>query len=91
MVELVKRKDSKNKDSSSLTYHQIFRTKKTDSKVIKVLIVAEETERNTFIHNLSKALRENDCRVDIGIDKFWTSESILILFTFIGLNIYPLN
>ncbi|MGB1052042.1 MAG: hypothetical protein ACPGYF_08815 [Chitinophagales bacterium] len=42
--------------------------------MIKVLIVAEETERNTFIHNLSKALRENDCRVDIGIDKFWTSE-----------------
>ena len=38
-----------------------------------ILIVAEETE-NTFIHNLSKALRENDCRVDIGIDKFWTSE-----------------
>lgn len=42
--------------------------------MIKVLIVAEETERNTFIHNLSQALQENDCKVEIGIDTFWTSK-----------------
>jgi glycosyltransferase involved in cell wall biosynthesis len=42
--------------------------------VISVLIVAEETERNTFIHNLSQALAENNCEVEIGIDKFWNSE-----------------
>ena len=41
--------------------------------MINVLIVAEKTERNTFILNLSQALRNNGCRVEIGIDKFWTN------------------
>lgn len=42
--------------------------------MIKILIVAEETERNTFIKNLTDSLKPS-CEVVIGIQKFWESES----------------
>ena len=41
--------------------------------MIRVLIVAEATERNTFISNLSAALTSH-CEIEIGVDKFWKSE-----------------